>query len=284
MDMNNISQIKAVEESTPLRLIAVASGKGGVGKTVVSSNLACSLGEMGKKVLILDADLGLANVDIVLGLAPQWHIGHVLAGTKSLDEALIQVESSPNVWVLPAASGISELAEMSDNEKLAFLSIMDGIEQRFDFMIIDNAAGIGSNVVYFTSAGQDVLIVLTPEPTAITDAYAAIKVLSSQAAIHNFDLIVNMAPSREDGEDVFGRISAVTARFLDVNLRLLGIVQRDESVSRAIIAQRALVEMLPQSPGSRCIRGIAEKLVAREPSLDSGRATFAFAQTLGDRP
>ena len=281
---NKVTDIKSAPQSSTLRLIAVASGKGGVGKTVVSSNLACSLGAMGKKVLILDADLGLANVDIVLGLAPQWHIGHVLAGTKSLDEVLVQVESAPNVWVLPAASGISELAEMSDNEKLAFLSVMDGIEQRFDFMIIDNAAGIGSNVVYFTSAGQDVLIVLTPEPTAITDAYAAIKVLSSQAAIHDFDLIVNMAASREDGEDVFGRISAVTARFLDVNLRLLGIVQRDESVSRAIIAQRALVEMLPQSPASRCIRGIAEKLVQREPTLDSGRATFAFAQTLGDRP
>lgn len=282
--MNNVSPITPAAKASALRLIAVASGKGGVGKTVVSSNLACALGGMGHKVLILDADLGLANVDIVLGLAPRWHIGHVLAGSKTLDEALVQVEQVPNVWVLPAASGISELAEMSDNEKLAFLSIMDGIEQRFDFMIIDNAAGIGSNVVYFTSAGQDILIVLTPEPTAITDAYAAIKVLSSQAAISDFDLIINQVQSREDGEDVFARISAVTARFLDVNLRLLGTIQRDESVSRAIIAQQALVHLLPQSPASRCIRGIAEKLAERDPAPDRGRSTFALAQTLGGRP
>lgn len=279
--MNNITPFPVSPSPSALRVVAIASGKGGVGKTMVSANLACVLGAMGKRVLILDADLGLANIDIVLGIAPQLHIGHLLNGSHSLDDVL--VSAAKNVWVLPAASGIAELADMSDEHKLAFLSVMDTIERRFDFIVIDNAAGIGPNVIYFTSAGQEVLIVLTPEPTSITDAYAAIKVLSMRGGITEFDLIGNMVASQTEAEDVFARLSAVTARFLDVKLRLLGSIVRDESINRAVLAQQPMMELFPQSPASICVKRIADRLLARGPSVEPGRATFGLAQSIGDR-
>jgi flagellar biosynthesis protein FlhG len=279
--VENVIPINGADNNTPLRVIAVASGKGGVGKTVVSANLAVTFGAMGKRVLVLDADLGLANIDIMLGLTPTYHIGHLLSGTRTFDEVV--VPAAHNVWVLPAASGIAELAEMSNEHKLAFLSVMDAIEQRFDFIIIDNAAGIGQNVVYFSSAGQEILIVLTPEPTAITDAYAAIKVLYSRAGVNDFDLIINQARSKEDAADVFARLSAVTSRFLNVNLRFLGHVTRDESTQRAVLAQEPLATLFPHTPVSRCIKRIAETLVRRGVSNSSGRVTFGLPQALGER-
>ncbi|MFH1810672.1 MAG: MinD/ParA family protein [Pseudomonadota bacterium] len=265
--------------SSDLRVLAIASGKGGVGKTMLSSNLAWALGSMDKKVLIVDADLGLANVDIVLGLAPAYHIGHLLSGQRSLDEVL--VTAAPNVMVLPAASGIAELAEMSDAHKLAFLSVLDELERRFDFIIIDNAAGIGKNVIYFTGAGQEVLIVITLEPTSITDAYAAIKILSQNAGITRFDLVVNMVASLQEAEDVFARLTTVASRFLDVQIRLLGSIQRDQSTSRAVLAQQPLLSLFPQSPASRCVRRIAETLAARTPEHLVGRSSVTHPRMPG---
>ncbi len=241
-----------------LRVIAVTSGKGGVGKTNVSANLAALAARSGKRVLIIDADLGLANVDIIFGIKPMRHIGDLLQAGVSANDVLAQ--AAPNIHILPAGSGVQRLTELDRKDKLRLVAALDTLEERFDLVIIDSGAGIGDNVLFFVGAAQEVVLVLSPEPTSLVDAYAVVKVLSQQAGIRNFAVVINPVVDEMPARDMFQKLSTVTGRFLTAKLRHLGYVPRDENVHRAVMAQRPVVDLFPMAPASRALVDVAERL------------------------
>ncbi len=247
----------------PLRVLAVTSGKGGVGKTHLACNVALLAARAGRRVLLIDADLGLANADLVLGIAPHHHLGHVLDGSVALEEAL--AEAPGGVRVLAASSGVQGLTALDDAQKVRFLAAMETIEERFDLVIADCPAGIGDNVLFFAGAAHEVLLVVSPEPTSIADAYATVKVLWRQAGVERFALVVNPAATDAHGRELFARLAGVTDRFLGARLTYLGHVPQDESLRRALMAQRPVVDLFPRSAGSRALRAITSDLLAHPP-------------------
>ena len=252
------SQPDAPKQREPLRVIAVTSGKGGVGKTNISANLAALGARMGKRVLILDADLGLANVDIIFGIKPTRHIGDLLH--QGIDAHDVLAPAAPNIHILPAGSGVQRLTELNRQEKLRLLAALETLEDRFDLVIIDSGAGIGDNVLFFVGAAQEVVLVLAPEPTSLVDAYAVVKVLSQQAGVRNFAVVINPVVDEMPARDMFQKLSSVTGRFLTAKLRHLGYVPRDENVHRAVMAQKPVVDLFPMAPASRALVDVAERL------------------------
>jgi flagellar biosynthesis protein FlhG len=254
----------------PLRIVAITSGKGGVGKTHVACNLAVLAARAGQRVLVIDADLGLANADIVLGIAPHHHLGHLLEGAAPVDDVL--AEGPEGVRILAASSGVQELTRLDDTQKLRLVTALDVIEDRFDLVLVDCAAGIGDNVLFFAGAAQEALLVVSPEPTSLTDAYATVKVLSQQAGVERFAVIVNPVPTEAHGREVYGRLTRVTDRFLTARVAFLGTVPRDENLQRALMAQRPVVELFPRSPCSRALLDLSKRLLERPPpaSLQGG--------------
>jgi flagellar biosynthesis protein FlhG len=245
------------------RVISVSSGKGGVGKTNIVTNLAYCLAKMGKKTLILDADLNLANVDVLLGIAPEFNIHHVLLGEKSLSE--IVVEGPGGMMILPASSGIMELGDLSEEQKLYFLSEITEFGKSIDLLLIDTAAGLNNNVIYFTLAAQERIIVLTPEPTSLTDAYAMIKVLSSRHDVKKFRILVNAARSEKEARGVYRQITLVADRFLDtLSLDYLGYIPHDSKLPQAVRAQRLVSEFAPDSAISRQFKQLADQVCHEE--------------------
>jgi flagellar biosynthesis protein FlhG len=255
---------------SPLRVVAVTSGKGGVGKTHLACNLAVLAARAGRRVLVLDADLGLANADIVLGIAPHYHLGHLLDGSVALDHIL--AEGPAGVRVLAASTGVQELTQLDTAQKLRLVTALDVLEDRFDLVLVDCGAGIGDNVLFFAGAAQEALLVVSPEPTSLTDAYAAVKVLSQRAGVERFSVVVNQAPTEAHGRDVYQKLTRVTDRFLSARVGFLGHVPRDENLQRALMAQRPVVDLFPRSPSSRALSEIARSLLERPPppSLQGG--------------
>ncbi len=247
----------------PLRVIGVTSGKGGVGKTNIAANLGVIAAKQGQRVLIIDGDLGLANVEIVFGLRPQQHLGHVLEGDVGIREVL--ATGPAGVKVLPAGNGLQRLTRLDDGQRLRLVSALEEIEDDFDLIFLDAGAGIGDNVLFFIGAAQEAMLVVSPEPTSLTDAYATIKVLCQEAGVRHFNVVVNQAGHEAMGRDIFDKLCAVAGRFLDVRMRWLGWVPRDENVHRAVMAQRPVVELFPQSPATRALASIADNLIALPP-------------------
>lgn len=257
------------------RVIAVASGKGGVGKTNIVTNLAYSLARKGKKVLVLDADLNLANVDVLLGLTPKFNLHHVFLGEKRLQDILI--DAPGGFQILPASSGIMELAELSEEQKLFFLSEISALSNVIDIMLIDTAAGINNNVVYFTLAAQEKVIVLTPEPTSLTDAYALIKVLSTRHDVKRFRILVNSARTEKEAIAVYRQLTLVADRFLDsLSLDYLGFIPYDSKLPQSVRAQRLVVDMSPRSNVSSKFFELADHIIqeAPAPQLDGNIKFF----------
>lgn len=240
------------------RVIAVSSGKGGVGKTNSVVNLAVAFSRMGKKVLLLDADLGLGNLDVLLGLAPRYNMGHILRGEKKMEEVLIK--GPGGIMILPAASGVQELTNLGPEDRLAISSHLEGMELGIDIMIIDTGAGISNNVLFFNMAAQEIIVVVSPEPTSITDAYALMKVLLQKHGENTFKLLVNMVKSKKEGLEVYKKISLVAERFLNISLDYLGCVLYDENLPRSVIQQKAIMEIYPQSKASACYEEIASEI------------------------
>jgi flagellar biosynthesis protein FlhG len=242
-----------------VKTLAVASGKGGVGKTNVVINLAVAASRLGKKVIILDADLGLSNVDVMLQLAPRYNIQHVLSGEKSLAE--IMADGPHGIKVLPASSGVQELTSLDEFQRLKIMEEFDAYTGDFDLLIIDTAAGISENVAFFCVAAQETVIVTSPEPTALTDAYALIKVLFTRYQEREFSIMVNSVRGPEEAYDVFKRLMMVTGKFLNVSLNYLGYIPFDGSIRKAVRAQRPFIDMFPSSDASRQVCGMAEKIM-----------------------
>jgi flagellar biosynthesis protein FlhG len=257
-----------------VRVIAVTSGKGGVGKTSLTVNLAFWLQKMKKKVLLLDADMGLANIDVILGLTPQFNLYHVLRGEKSFSEAA--VIGPGGMIVLPAASGIVEMADLSAGHKMTLLNVLDDFRGEIDYMMIDTAAGIAGNVTYFNAAAKEIIVVVSPEPTSLTDAYALIKVLYQRHAKRSFRLIVNMAKHQVEAREIYQRLSKATERFLDLNVDYLGYVAHDEKLAESVCMQKIVGELYPSSLASSCIRRIAQKIAEEHPIYeDDGNIAFS---------
>jgi len=266
----------------PVQVLAVTGGKGGVGKTSVAVNLAAALTAAQRRVVLLDGDLGLANVDVFLGLSPRYTLAHVLRGERTLDEILLPTPQG--FHVVPAASGVAELANLDAAAHLVLVQAFSALATRLDVLIVDTAAGIAHGVTQLSQAAQHVIIVICDEPASLTDAYALIKVLSRHHGVSRFRVLANMTRSHGAGEDLFRRLERVTGRFLDVVLEFVGEIPDDECLRRAVRAQRSVLETFPSSPAALAFK----KLAARAdkwpvPAGPRGNIEF-FVERLVQRP
>ena len=262
------------------RVISISSGKGGVGKSNISVNLAIALSRAGRKTLIWDADLGLANIDILLGLTPEYNFQHVLDGKKKLSE--IMLEAPSGIYILPAGSGLEELTHLSLDQKVVLGKGLQALTQDFDYILFDTGAGISSNVLYFNVVADDMILVVVPEPTSITDSYAMIKVMSQKHDRRDFKILLNFVKGEVEAGAIFNRIRDVADRFLGIRLDYCGFITRDEAVSRAILQQKPLLEVYPNSPASRCIEVLARSIDSA-PSGQGGGSTPLFKRLLEQR-
>jgi flagellar biosynthesis protein FlhG len=240
------------------RVISITSGKGGVGKTSIVANLGYAFDRLGKKVLVLDADLGLGNLDVLLGLAPKYNLSHVIMGEKTIEEILI--DGPGNMKILPASSGIQELTQLTKDQKIQVFTQLDHLIDSVDVLFIDTAAGISSNVMDFNATAQEIVVVVAPEPTSITDAYALMKVLSLKYSEKVCKLLVNMTTRPEEGREVYRQLHLVTERFLDISIEYLGCIQYDEKVTRGVKNQKIVSELYPDTHASMCFRDLARKI------------------------
>jgi flagellar biosynthesis protein FlhG len=238
--------------------IAVTSGKGGVGKTNVVVNLAVALARLRHRVVVLDADFGLGNVDVLLGLAPPYHIGHLLTGERTLDE--IMVNGPLGIQIIPASSGIRELSALSPRQRRRLTDALAELEDHCDFLLIDTAEGISNNVLDTVRGAQLALIVTSVDPTAVVDAYAMLKLLTKQDATLDVGLVVNDARDADDARLVHTQLDIASTRFLQRGLQYFGHILHDQTLRDAVLVQRPVVDHVPQAPSSRCFRTLACRL------------------------
>jgi flagellar biosynthesis protein FlhG len=251
--------------------IAVASGKGGVGKSNVAVNVALELADLGHRVTLLDADMALANADVLLGLTPKYHLGHVLTGQRTLQE--VQIEVTDGLRLIPGGSGVAELANLSLDQHARLIAELRAIETDSDFMIIDTAAGIAGNVIGILKAVAEVIIVTTPDPTALVDAYATIKLMHQSATDTLIRIVVNDVVELGDAERVFKQLRTTTARFLNREIDYLGTIPHDAELIEAVREQRPVVQYAPETPASRALRLIARHLEISRTGRDKRKKT-----------
>jgi flagellar biosynthesis protein FlhG len=254
------TQLEKFEElnaSRPVKVIAVTGGKGGVGKTTVSANLAVSIAARGRDVMLVDADFGLANVDVLLGLHTRFHLGHVLQGECTLEQAI--VTGPHGLQIVPGASGVKKMANLSTAEQAGIIRSFSDLYHRVEVLVVDTAAGLHDSVLTFSQAAQHVVVVVCDEPASITDAYALIKVLSREHGVKQFQILANQTRRTGEGPDLFQKILRVCDRFLDVTLEFAGSVPFDDYLRRAVQRQTAVVESYPASISSIALKNLASK-------------------------
>ncbi|USA44861.1 MinD/ParA family protein [Spongiibacter taiwanensis] len=265
--------------SKPVQVIAISGGKGGVGKTNVAINLGCALAEAGKRVALLDADFGLANVDVLLGLKAQRNIEQVIDGQCSLND--IMLAGPAGMKVIPASSGTRRLTRLDNFHHAGLIRAFSDVASQIDVLLVDTAAGIGDSVVSFVAAAQEVLLVVCDEPSSITDAYAMIKVLSRDYGKQRLRILANMVRSEEEGRALFEKLQQVCDRFLEVSLLDAGCVPFDEALRDAVRQQRPLVLEAPSSPAARAIRRLAAQVQTWPlPRRSQGHLEFFVEQLL----
>jgi len=272
------SGLRRMAKPHPVRVITVASGKGGVGKTNISVNLALALASQGKDVTILDADLGLANIDVMLGLHSDKNLSNVMNGECDLDEILI--DGPMGIKVIPASSGVKNMAEMTPAQHAGLVSAFSELTHNIDVLLVDTAAGISDSVVSFSRAAQEVLVVVCDEPASITDAYALIKLLNKEQGIFKFHILANMVTGPQQGREVYEKLSKVSDRFLDVALNYLGHVPHDEHLQKAVKRQKAVVEAFPRSRAAQAFQTLSKKVNNWPLSTASGGHLEFFVEKL----
>ena len=244
--------------ATPAKVITITSGKGGVGKTHIAVNLGLALTQKGHKVLILDADLGLANVNILFGFKAQNNIADVLKGVVGIQNIVVSLPSG--VDVIPSSSGVADIVNLNSSDRYRLLSAIQELCYQYDYMIVDTATGIGDSVIYFNMAAEENIIVVTPESTSIADAYALIKVLHQNSKAQEFSILVNKNPENADGRLTYAKLAKITDRFLDVRLRYLGSIANDEVVDESLKRQMPYTELFPTARASLDIQKVARKI------------------------
>lgn len=249
--------LRRLRAQKPVQVLAVTSGKGGVGKTSTSVNLAVSMAMDGRQVMLLDGDLGLANIDVMLGLQPTYNLSHVLDGTCTLEDTLL--EGPAGVLVVPASSGKRNMAELSGAEHAGLVRAFSELQRPLDTLIVDTAAGIADSVITFSQASQEVIVVVTNDPQSLTDAYALIKVLNRDHGLKRVQVLTNQTHSPVEAKEIFENLRRVAERFLDVTLNHIGTVPFDEWLRRSVRRQRAVVEAYPSAPSAQAYRALAKK-------------------------
>ncbi len=277
---------KAMTGKSVTRVLSFTSGKGGVGKTHTVTNVGIGLANLlnqGRSVLVLDADLGLANVDVLLGLKPKGNLHDVLKGEASLDDIIL--EGPGGISIIPAASGIEDMQSLRSEEKLFLMEEIERVAHRFDYLLIDTPAGIGSDVMYFNSAAAEVVCVITAEPTSLTDAYALIKVMSANYGEKRISVVVNNVTSEDEARGAFKKLAGAVERFLRVEVKYLGWVPTDPVVRECIMGQKPVVAQFPTSRAGMALSGIARRIDENGPTQRvKGGMQFFFRQLLEVMP
>ncbi len=255
-----------------VKTISITSGKGGVGKTNLVTGLAIAMRRLGKKVMIFDADLGLSNIDVLLHLAPRYNILHLLKGEKTLFEIII--EGPLGIKIVPASSGVQELTALDEFQRLRLLESFDSYSEDIDVLLIDTPAGISENVAFFCTSSEEIVVITSPEPTAITDAYAIIKVLFTRYQEKDFHIIVNSVRDSDEALEIFERLSLAAERFLHISLNYLGHIPFDDAVKGAVMAQRSFLDLYPNSPAAKAVMEIAEKVLENDGRIKGGLQFF----------
>lgn len=264
----------------PVRVIAVTGGKGGVGKTNVAVNLAVALAESGKQTLLLDTDLGLANADVLMGLSPTFTLADVIDGRCRLEDTIL--EGPHGLAVVPAASGKRHMTELRPAEHVGLIRAFSDLARPLDAMVIDTAAGIADGVLTFSQAAHDIVVVVCNEPASITDAYALIKVLSRERGVNRVHILANMVHTPAESRELFGKISRVSERFLDVTLNHLGMIPHDDWLRRAIQRQQPVMQAFPSSPSAQAFRDLARRAERwQAPPGPRGHLEFFVERLLG---
>lgn len=267
----------------PIQVIAITSGKGGVGKTNVSVNLSFALASLGRKVMLLDADLGLSSVDVLLGLVPKCTVGDVIGGQCTLREILLP--GPGGIHIVPAGSGVRDMLSLGRPQHAGLIQAFSELEDTLDVLVIDTAPGIAESVITFLRAAQHVMVVVCDEPTSIIDAYALIKLLSRDYGVSRFRVLANMTQSPEEGRHLFAKLSKVTDSFLDVILHYLGEVPYDEFVRKAVQKQGAVSELFPRSKSACAFRALAQNVDRWPlPANPRGGSEFFLERLLAIRP
>ncbi|MDY0007178.1 MAG: MinD/ParA family protein [Spongiibacteraceae bacterium] len=245
-------------EPVPSRVIAITSGKGGVGKSSIAVNLAISLAKTGSRVCMLDADTGLANVNILLGLTPEYSLEHVLFGAKAIEDVFI--EAPYGVQVIPGANGIAECVDLHPRQQLRLTRELARIENDFDYLLVDTAAGISESTLDLVSAAEVVVLVITPEPTSLTDAFSMVKLLKRRRRVLQFEVVVNMCSSANEGREVYHRFAAAVDKYIGLPMHYLGFLLRDESMRAAVSLQRPVSLFPDTDPSARSFLRLADNL------------------------
>jgi len=247
-----------MRKSHPVQVIAVSGGKGGVGKSNVAVNLGIALSQMGRRVVLLDADLGLGNIDVLLGITANRNIQDVISGECDLRDVLVNGPSG--IKIVPASSGTQKMTQLSTLEHAGLINAFSELGDQIDVLIVDTAAGISESVVSFLRASQELLLVVCDEPTSITDAYALIKLMNRDYGTNRFRILANQVRNEQEGRHLFEKLTRVTERFLDVALQYVGIVPYDEAVKKAVQRQKAVLDAYPRAKASLAIKALAEKV------------------------
>ena len=276
------SSLRKMKQSRLIKVIAVTGGKGGVGKTNITLNTAIAMAKQGKRVMVLDADLGLANVDVMLGLRVEKNLSHVLSGECTLDDVL--VTGPHGIKIAPATSGTQSMAELSPTEHAGLIRAFSELRSPIDVLIVDTAAGISDMVLSFSKASQDIMVVVCDEPTSLTDAYALIKILNREHGVFRFKVVANMVRDVREGRELFNKLSKVTGRFLDVALELVATIPFDENIRRAVRKQTAIVDAYPGSPAAVAISQLANKALSWPiPAQPGGHLEFFIEQLVSEK-
>jgi len=255
--MDQAQGIRQMKASQPVRVIAVTSGKGGVGKSNITVNLAVSLAQSGERVMVMDADMGLANIDVLLGLSPQMNLSHVINGECTLEDIII--DGPAGIKIIPASSGVAAMSDLTPAQNAGVIRSFSELTQPLDTLIIDTAAGLSDSVVSYTRAAREVIVVVCDEPASITDAYAMIKVLNRDYGVHRFHVLTNQTTSIQQGRELYNKLARVAEKYLDVALNFVGAVPYDEYLKKAVQKQKCVVDAFPRSPAAMAFRQIAKK-------------------------